>query len=116
MTYKYYHNPRCSKSRQGLELLKENGVEPTIIEYLKVGLNEKEVESILKAISNSPLEGSIRVKEATFKELALKGQDLSIKEWSKVISENPILLERPILIKGKKAVIGRPPENLLTII
>ena len=113
----YYHNPRCSKSRQGLELLKERGIEPKIKEYLKEGLTAKEVQEISTLLNIEPLDGLMRVKEATFKELGLtKSDDLTLKKWSSIISENPVLLERPILINGKQAAIGRPVDNLLEIL
>ena len=113
----YYHNPRCSKSRQGLELLKSKGIEPEIKEYLKEGLTAKEVSSIASSLEINPIEGLIRFKESTFKELGLsKKDDLTTGKWSKIVAENPVLLERPILINGKKAAIGRPPEDLLKII
>ncbi|WP_127717252.1 arsenate reductase (glutaredoxin) [Halobacteriovorax sp. HLS] len=110
----YYHNPRCSKSRQGLELLNTKGVDFEIKEYLKEGLAQKEVSSIIKDLGINPLQGLIRVKEATFKELGLsKNDELSNTKWAKIISENPVLLERPILVNGSKVAIGRPPEDLL---
>lgn len=112
----YYHNPRCSKSRQGLELLENNGVQPEVKLYLKEGVTATEFKELVKKTGLKPLEGLIRVKEATFKELELKGQDLSVDQWAKVISENPVLLERPILVNGTKAKVGRPPEDLLQII
>jgi arsenate reductase len=113
----YYHNPRCSKSRQGLELLRSKGLEPEIKEYLKEGLTAKEVSSLASSLGINPIEGLIRVKESTFKELGhTKKDDLTVAKWAKVISENPVLLERPILVNGKKVAIGRPPENLLEII
>lgn len=113
----YYHNPRCSKSRQGLELLKEKGIKPEIKEYLKEGLTASEVQGIAKSLNIEPLDGLIRIKESTFKELGLtKNDSKSLSEWSKIIAKNPVLLERPILVSGKKAAIGRPPENLIEII
>jgi arsenate reductase len=113
----YYHNPRCSKSRQGLQLLKDQGVEPTVKEYLKEGLTAKEVSSIADSLGINPIEGLIRVKEATFKELGLSKKDeLTTAKWSKIVAENPVLLERPILVNGKKAAIGRPPEDLLDVL
>lgn len=112
----YYHNPRCSKSRQGLELLKENGVEPTVKLYLKEAMTEKEVLEIFKKAKLSPLEGLVRTKEATFKELNLKDKTLSDKQWAKTIVENPVLLERPLLVSKNSAAVGRPPENLLKLI
>jgi len=111
----YYHNPRCSKSRQGLALLEEKNVTPTVKEYLKEGLGETELDALFTRLGKEPLE-VMRKKETVFKELGLKDKDLSRKEWLKVISENPVLLERPILDTGTKAAIGRPPEDLLTII
>lgn len=116
MSYTYYHNPRCSKSRQGLELLETKGIKPEVIEYLKTGLNLKELESILKKLEISPLEGLIRTKEASFKEAGLKGAELSSKQWLEEIVKNPVILERPILVSTTKAAIGRPPENFLEII
>ncbi|MDD0852263.1 arsenate reductase (glutaredoxin) [Halobacteriovorax sp. GB3] len=112
----YYHNPRCSKSRQGLELLKEKGVEPTVKLYLKEPMTEKEVLEIFKKAKLSPLEGLVRTKEATFKELNLKDKTLTDKQWAKTIVENPVLLERPLLVSKDRAAVGRPPENLLQII
>ncbi|OUR96976.1 arsenate reductase (glutaredoxin) [Halobacteriovorax marinus] len=113
----YYHNPRCSKSRQGLALLKEKGVEPTIKEYLKEGLTTKEVKELATSLNIEPLDGLIRVKEATFKELGLSKKDSkTLAQWSKIIAENPVLLERPILKNGKRVAIGRPPENLIEIV
>ena len=111
----YYHNPRCSKSRQGLALLEENKITPTVKEYLKEGLEEKELDALFKRLGKEPLE-VMRTKEDVFKELNLKGKDLSRKEWLKIIAEHPVLLERPILDTGKKAAIGRPQEDLLSIL
>ncbi|WP_372654614.1 arsenate reductase (glutaredoxin) [Halobacteriovorax sp.] len=113
----YYHNSRCSKSRQGLEILSASGVEPTVKEYLKEGLTKTEVLGLIKKLNIQPLEGLIRVKDAPFKELGhTKNDSLSNDQWASVISKNPALLERPILVNGDKAEIGRPPENLSKII
>lgn len=113
----YYHNPRCSKSRQGLELLASSGVEPTIKEYLKEGLTKTEVLDLIKKLNIQPLEGLIRVKDALFKELGhTKSDTLTNGQWATIIAENPALLERPILVNGQKAEIGRPPENLSKIL
>lgn len=113
----YYHNPRCSKSRQGLELLKSKGIEPEIKEYLKEGLSQKEVSSLASSLGISPIDGLLRVKESAFKELEISNiNELTAPEWSKIIAENPVLLERPILVNGDKAAIGRPPEDLLKIL
>ncbi len=113
----YYHNPRCSKSRQGLELLSTSGVDPTIKEYLKEGLTKSEVLDLIKKLNIQPLDGLIRVKDALFKDLGhSKSDTLSNDQWADIISKNPALLERPILVSGDKAEIGRPPENLRKII
>lgn len=113
----YYHNPRCSKSRQGLELLTSEGVEPTVKEYIKEGISQDEALDLMEKLRINPLEGLIRIKDSLFKELGFsKETSFSNKEWAKIISDNPKLLERPILVNGKKAAIGRPPENLIKII
>lgn len=115
MSIKIYHNPRCSKSRQALALLNDNGVEPEIIEYLKTPLSESELRDLahLLKISDKPLD-MMRVKEAEFKENDLKGADNDT--LFKAMADFPKLMERPIIVNGDKAVVGRPPENLLDII
>ena len=115
MSFLYYHNPRCSKSRQGLELLEKKGVDFEIKEYLKGPLTQKEVKDLSKQLKMDPLD-FIRQKEQIFKDLNLSYKGLSSDEWCKIIVENPKLLERPILADGKKAVIGRPTEKLLEIL
>ena len=115
MKFTYYHNPRCSKSREGLKLLEEKGIKPTIKEYLKEKLDPKELKELFKKLKKSPLD-AIRTKESIFKELELKGQELSEEEWINLIVKNPVLLERPILVSDKDAIIGRPPEDLFKII
>ena len=108
----YYHNPRCSKSREGLQLLIQNGHDPEIKEYLKTGFEKKEVEEIFKKLGKGPLE-IIRKKENIFKELELKDRELSDSQWADTICEHPVLMERPILVTNDGAVIGRPPELIL---
>lgn len=112
----YYHNPRCSKSRQGLNFLKSKNIIPEIKEYLKEGIAQNEFLELLSALELLPLQGVIRVKESLFTELGLKGKMLTDNQWAKIISENPSLIERPILKVGNKAVIGRPAEKFLEII
>ncbi len=112
---KIYHNPRCTKSRQTLELLKEKGIDPQIILYLEKGLEVAEIKNILTLLNASPRD-IIRNKEAEFKEQNLGDKSVSDDEIIKAISNTPKLLERPIVINGKKAAIGRPPENILEII
>ncbi|WP_448548612.1 arsenate reductase (glutaredoxin) [Thalassotalea fusca] len=108
-----YHNPRCSKSRQTLALLEENNVETTIVEYLKTPLNESEINSLLAKLCISPIE-MMRTKEAEFKEQGLAGADDATLIQAMI--NTPKLIERPIVVNDDKAVIGRPPENVLQLI
>ncbi len=110
-----YHNPRCSKSRQTLDLLKSKGLEPTIIEYLKTPPTAKELDGILKMLNLEP-QDIVRTKEEVYAELGLKEKSLSRDEMIDVLVKHPVLIERPIVVKGDKAVLGRPPENVLEII
>ena len=111
-----YHNPRCSKSRQTKDLLDENSVDYEIIEYLDTPPNEKELTGILRKLGKKPLE-VIRTGEALFKELGLsKKDDRPDKEWIKIMVDNPKLIERPIVVKGTKAALGRPPIDVLNIL
>ncbi len=103
-----YHNPRCSKSRQALGLLKENGEEPDVIEYLKKPLGQAELEGLLKKLK-VPAHDLLRVKEDEYSELGLS-PDTPEEDILTAIALNPILLERPIIVKGRRAVIARPPE------
>ena len=111
-----YHNPRCSKSRQTLALLRENGVEPAVVEYLKVPPSVGELVEICSKLGKEPPEW-IRTGESIFKELGLSRNDeRSREEWLKILVENPILIERPIVVHGGEAVLGRPPENVLELL
>ena len=105
-----YHNPRCRKSRETLALLRENGVEPTVVEYLKTPLTENELEELLKMLG-IPAEKLIRKGESIYKE-QFKGKEMSEADWVAAMAAHPKLMERPIVVAGKKAVIGRPPENV----
>lgn len=111
---KIYHNPRCSKSRQTLQLIQEKNTEVEIIEYLKTPPTEKELEELLKKL-NIDAEALLRKSEAVFKE-KYKGKKLTNKEWIKAMVQHPTLIERPIVVKGNKAVIGRPPENVKALL
>jgi len=109
--YKIYHNPRCSKSRQALQILRENNIDPEIIEYLKTPPTEAEIREILKILGKTPLE-ICRTKEKLFKELGLS-RESSDDELISAMAQNPKLIERAIIIKnGEKGVLGRPPENV----
>ncbi len=109
-----YHNPRCSKSRKTLALLQERGIEPTVVEYLKNPPDKRELETITRKLGVKP-EQIVRRGEASFKE-KFAGKLLSDSEWLDALAEHPILIERPIVIKGERAVIGRPPENVLDLV
>jgi len=109
-----YHNPRCSKSRQTIELLKKEGISFTIIEYLTDTPDTSELKSILKKLGIKA-EQLLRKNEAVFKE-KFKGEKLSEDEWIAAMIENPKLIERPIVVHENKAVIGRPPENINSLL
>ncbi len=111
---KYYHNPRCSKSRQSLAILEEAGAEIEIVRYLDNPPTQKELTSIIQKLGIKPYD-LIRRNEAIFKE-KYKGKDLTDSQWIKAMVEHPKLIERPILVTGNKAIIGRPPEKILSIL
>ena len=106
-----YHNPRCTKSRQTLQLIRDTGVEPTIVEYLDNPPTVEELDGLVKKLGIEPAD-LFRRKEALFKELGLVGKELSRNEALQTLAENPKLIERPLVVKGRKAVLGRPPENV----
>lgn len=108
-----YHNPRCSKSRQALQLLKDANEEVTIVEYLKTIPTKNELIEILKMLNISAKE-LIRTNEAVWKE-KYKGKVLTEKQLIEAMIDNPKLIERPIAIKNGKAAIGRPPEQVLAL-
>lgn len=111
---KIYHNNRCSKSRSGLEVLEKSGKPFEIVKYLENVPTEKELKDILKLLGMKPLD-LVRKNESIWKEL-YKDKDLSDSEIVKAMVEHPKLIERPIVINGNKAVIGRPAEAILDII
>jgi arsenate reductase (glutaredoxin) len=107
---KIYHNPRCSKSRAGLQHLQEKGVDTEIIDYLKNPLSVNELKDLFKKLGKSPKE-MIRTHEDLYKK-EYKGKEFSDDEWIKLIAENPKLLHRPIIVKGNKAVWGQPVDEI----
>ena len=111
---KIYHNPRCRKSRETLELLQEKGIEPEIILYLANPPDKKELKDVLSKLGIKP-ELLIRKGEPIFKEY-FKGKKLTDEQWIDAMVTYPKLIERPIVIQGDKAVIGRPPVNVLQLI
>ncbi|MFT4560629.1 MAG: arsenate reductase [Gammaproteobacteria bacterium] len=111
MTVTIYHNPRCSKSRKTLEMLKDRGLSPIVIEYLNTPPDRATLQSILDKLNLEPRQ-LMRSKETVFDELNLSRVGLSAEVLIDAMVENPILIERPIVVSGDKAAIGRPPENI----
>lgn len=115
MTVTIYHNPRCSKSRQTLALLEEKGVPHKVVEYLKDAPSVAELKRILKKLGLEARD-IVRKGEARYEELGLKDRDVADDELLALMVKNPILIERPIVVSGDKAAIGRPPESVLKIL
>ncbi|MBX5461053.1 MAG: arsenate reductase (glutaredoxin) [Steroidobacteraceae bacterium] len=109
-----FHNPKCSKSRATLELLKERGVQPQVVEYLKTPPTAAELKAIVAKLGIRP-EDLVRKGEAVYKE-NYAGKTLTDAQWIEAMVRHPILIERPIVIQGDKAVLGRPPENVLALL
>lgn len=109
-----YHNPRCGKSRSALKILEEKGLSFETKFYLKAPPTFDELKVVLSKLSIKP-EALLRKGETVFKE-QYKGKTLSDDEWIAAMVENPILIERPIVINAEKAVVGRPPEKVLEIL
>ena len=110
-----YHNPRWGKSRQTLQLLRDNGIEPTIIEYLKEIPTKEGFQSLAQKLGKRPSE-FVRKGEADFKENGIADILDNDEKMFKAMNQFPKIMERPIVVKGNKAVIGRPPENVLELI
>lgn len=109
-----YHNPRCSKSRMAVNYLEEKGIDFDTIEYLKDLPSKAELKAVLKKLG-IPAEKLLRKNEADFKE-HFKGKELSEDEWIEAMIQYPKLIERPIVIKGNKAVVARPTEEIDTLL
>jgi len=115
MTVTIYHNPRCSKSRQTLALIEEKGISPTIIEYLKDGPDAATLTRVLGLLGRSPRD-ILRKGEDAYKELNLGDGSKSDEDLIAAMVAHPILIERPIVLSGGKAALGRPPEQVLDIL
>lgn len=115
MSVRIYHNPRCSKSRATLALLEENGHAPEVVEYLKTPPTEDELRQVLAALGLGPRD-VIRTGEAAYKDNNLADESLSDDQIIAAMVADPILIERPIVVSGGKAKIGRPPEGVLDIL
>lgn len=110
-----YHNPRCSKSRQTLALLQEQGIEPEVVLYLQDPPDARTLRRLLQLLNLSP-RALMRTREARYQELGLQDESLSDDALIDSMVANPVLIERPIVVKGSRAVLGRPPENVLDLI
>lgn len=115
MSVKIYHNPRCSKSRQTLQLLREQSVEPEIVEYLKTPPTAEELREVLELLGLGPRD-LMRRKEAEYRESGAADPDLTDEQLIALMVSHPKLIERPIVINDGKAAIGRPPEQVLDIL
>ncbi len=115
MAVTIYHNPRCSKSRQALQLLRGRGIEPEIVEYLKTPPSADEIEALLARLGTGP-RALLRVKEAAYREAGMADEGLSRRALIDLMAANPVVIERPIVVSGDRAALGRPPENVLSIL
>lgn len=110
-----YHNPRCTKSRETMQLLEKKGVKPQVIEYLKTPPSASELKALIEKMGITPRD-LLRKGEEPYKSLKLSDKTLSDTALIKAMADNPILIERPIVVNGKKAALGRPPENVLKVL
>ena len=115
MAVTIYHNPRCSKSRQTLQLLRDRGIEPEIVEYLKTPPSADEIETVLTKLGLEP-RAVMRAKEAAYREAGMGDEGLSRRVLIGLMAANPIVIERPIVVNGDRAALGRPPENVLSVL
>ena len=107
---KIYHNPRCKKSREGLQFILDKGLDAQVIDYIKNPLSENELQEIVMKLGTKPIE-IVRTQEAYYRK-NLKGRNFTDEEWIKILIENPKLIQRPIVVEKHKAVIAQPPENI----
>ena len=115
MTVTIWHNPRCSKSRQTLALLRERGVEPEIVEYLKTPPAADELEAVLEKLGMEPRD-LMRRKEAAYRDAGLDDPELGRRQLVEAMAAHPALIERPVVLAQGKAALGRPPESVLAIL
>jgi arsenate reductase len=109
-----YHNPRCSKSRQTLQLLRDQSVDPVIVEYLKNPPDAQKISELLKAL-NLTAADLLRTGEAEYRDLGLDGEDVTEEQRIRAMASHPRLIQRPIVVRGSRARLGRPPESVLEL-
>ncbi|MEO5350383.1 MAG: arsenate reductase (glutaredoxin) [Magnetococcus sp. YQC-3] len=110
-----WHNPQCSKSRQALKLLEDNGVAPQVVRYLETPPSAEELDHVLTALGFEPRQ-LMRTKEPLYRELGLDNVNLSRRELILAMVANPRLIERPVVLSGDRAALGRPTENILSVL
>jgi len=115
MAVTIYHNPRCSKSRETLRLLRERGIEPEIVEYLKTPPSADQIEAVLSRLGIEP-RALMRTKEAAYREAAMGDERLTRRQLIDLMIAHPIVIERPIVVNGARTALGRPPESVLAIL
>lgn len=109
-----YHNPRCTKSRAALALLEEHGVQPHVVEYLKAAPTVAELREVVRKLGVNAID-LVRKNEDVYK-TKYAGKTLTDAQWLEAMAQDPILIERPIVVKGECAVIGRPPQNVAALL
>jgi len=107
---KIYHNPRCRKSRETLNIIQNHGIEPEVVLYLETPPSRQEIREVLAKL-HMRAEDLVRKEEKLYKD-EYKDRQLSEEEWVNILADNPKLIQRPVVINGKKAIIGRPPESV----
>ena len=115
MSVTIYHNPRCSKSRETLNLLQSKNIEPSVVEYLKTPLSHQQISTLVSQLGFNSARDLMRTKEEQYKALNLKDEN-SESVLIDAMVENPKLIERPIVVNNNKAALGRPPENVLSVL
>lgn len=115
MAVTIYHNPRCSKSRQTLQMLRDRGIEPEIVEYLKTPPSADELDAVLAKLGMEP-RALMRTKEVAYRDASMADESLSRRALIDLMVANPIVIERPIVVNGARAALGRPPESVLSIL
>jgi arsenate reductase len=116
MAIDYYHNPRCSTSRKALKMLRDKGIEPNIIEYLKTPPDKVRLKALLKMMKMTPRELIRKREKETIKATGVDSGALSDEQVIEAMVANPILIERPIIVNGREARLGRPAEKVLEIV